>query len=155
MCLVIDTNTLSCVFNETNANHEEFKPVFDWIETGKGKIVFGGTNYMKELEKARQYLRLFVDYSKKGKTVRLKDDEVDKYEEEIKLRVNDSKFNDPHIMAIIAVSKCKVLCSNDKKSYIYIQNQELYPKGVNRPKIYSRKSCDNLLVDDNIIQICR
>lgn len=155
MCLVIDTNTLSCVFNETNANHEEFKPVFDWIEKGKGKIVFGGAKYMKELEKARQYLRLFVDYSKKGKTVRINDEEVDKHEKEIKLKVIDSKFNDAHIIAIIAVSKCKVLCSYDKKSFDYIQNPTLYPKGVNRPKIYSKKSCENLLVNDNIVEICR
>ncbi len=155
MCLVIDINTLSCVFNETNADHEEFKPVFDWIEAGKGKIVFGGTNYMKELRKARQYLRLFADYSKKRKTVRLNDNEVDKHEKEIISKVNDPDCNDPHIMAIIAVSKCKVLCSNDKKSYKYLKNPKFYPKGVDRPKIFSRKSCENLLVDDNILQICK
>lgn len=155
MCLVIDINTLACVFDKTNANHEEFKPVFDWIETGKGKIVYGGKNYMKELGKARRYSRLFVNYSKKGKTVHLNDEEVDKHEKEIEAKVNDSNCDDPHIMAMIAVSKCKVLCSSDKRSYKYIKNQSFYPKGVNRPKIYSKRSCENLLVEDNIIQICK
>ncbi len=101
------------------------------------------------------YLSLFTKLKSEGKVVPLNDDEVDTYENEIKLKVNDSKFNDPHIVAIIAVSKCKVLCSNDKKSFDYIRNQALYPKGVSRPKIYSKTACQNLLVDDNIVKACR
>ncbi len=155
MCIVIDINTISCVFNEENSCHDEFEPVENWILKRNGKIVYGGRKYQDELRKMPNYLRLFRDLSNKGKVVPLNDDEVDIYEEEVKLKVNNPKCNDPHIIAIIAVSKCKVLCSIDIESYKYIDKPELYPKGVKPPKFYSRKSCKNLLVDDNIIERCK
>jgi hypothetical protein len=116
MCIVIDINVISCVFNPENSCHNEFKPVENWILKRNGKIVIGGKTYMDELKKMEKFLRLFRDLKSIGKVVTLDDEEVDKYEKEIKSKVGDSKFNDPHIIAIIAFSKCRVLCSNDIES---------------------------------------
>ncbi len=155
MCIVIDINALPCVFSEDSECHDEFEPVERWILKGKGKIIIGGKKYMDELRKMPDYLSFLKELEKIGKVVPLEDDEVDSYEEKIKLIVNDSRFDDPHILAIIAISKCKVLCSNDKKSFDYIQKQEFYPKGVKKPRIYSKRNCEDLLVDENIVAICR
>ncbi len=153
MCIVIDINALPCVFNEESECHDEFEPVERWILKGKGKIIIGGKKYMDELRKMPDYLKFFKDLEKRGKVVPLDNDEVNEREKEIESKVNDSKCDDPHIMAIIAVSKCKVL--SDKRSYKYIKNQAFYPEGVNRPKIYSKSKCENLLVNENIVEKCR
>lgn len=157
MCLVIDINTLSCVFNENNRDHHEFKPVREWIENknSKGKIVYGGTEYLAELRKAPVYLKHFTYLEMKGKAVPLIDNEVDECQEEIKSKANDPKFNDTHILAIIIVSKCRILCSIDKKSYPYILNKSYYPNGILRPKIYSNISNKSLLIDKNIATCCK
>jgi hypothetical protein len=155
MCIVIDINAISCVFNEENSCHNEFKPVNNWILKRNGKIVYGGKSYINELKKLPSYLNLFSRLNSMGKVVKLNDDKVNEEQERIKPMVNKTKFNDPHIIAILAVSKCKVVCSNDKESFEFIHNSALYPKGVKPPKIYSKKSCENLLVDNNIIEICR
>lgn len=155
MCIVIDINTISCVFNEGNSCHNEFKPVSQWILKGKGKIVYGGKGYMDELKKMRKCMRFISRLNSMGKAVPLNNDEVDEYCKKIKHMVKKTKFNDPHVIAMIAVSKCKVLCSKDGESFEFIQNSALYPKGVKPPKIYSKKACINLLEDENIIEICR
>lgn len=156
MCLVIDTNTLSYVFNPANSNHEEFKPVLDWIKKGKGKIIFGGNNYLKELERAPRCLRIIRRFQEKRKALNVnKDNVVDWWEEKLKLKVNNQKFNDPHIMALIIVSKCKVLCTKDERSHKYLFDLSLYPSDVKPPKIYSQKANINLLVDEHIVKICK
>ena len=68
MCIIIDANTLSLVFNPETKGHEEFKPVFKWIDKGKGKIVYGGTKYEEELIKAGK-LKLIRRYNDAGKAV--------------------------------------------------------------------------------------
>lgn len=155
MCLIIDINTLSCVFNESNSDYHEFKAVKEWVLNRNGKIVYGGTKYINELKKAPHYLKLFTHLNDDGNVVRLSDAKVDLHQEKIELEINDPKFNDPHIIAIIIESKCKILCSKDKDSYPYIQEKAHYPKGVKPPKIYSNKSNRTLLVDNNIAKICK
>ena len=48
MCVIVDTNAFAAVFNANANNHDEFAPVLDWIISGKGKLVIGGTKYMSE-----------------------------------------------------------------------------------------------------------
>ncbi len=68
MCIIIDTNAFAPVFDRTSQNHAEFKPVLDWIVSGKGKIVYGGTKYKLELGKAYKYLKLFAEFKKINKS---------------------------------------------------------------------------------------
>jgi hypothetical protein len=53
MCIIIDADTLGLVFNPETKEHKKFKPVLEWINNGKGKIVYGGTKYEKELINAK------------------------------------------------------------------------------------------------------
>ena len=74
MCIIIDTNALASVFDVDSSNHENFKPVYDWIFNNKGKVVYGGTKYKEELKNSYRYLKLFGQLSRIRKTIEIDDD---------------------------------------------------------------------------------
>lgn len=157
MCLVIDMNAISVVFNPNSKNHDKFKPVLEWIVSGKGKMVCGGTKYWEELSTVRKYLRLFNELNKAGKVVKVDDASVDIKMDELMGLCNDSDFDDPHIVALLIVSKCKVVTSEDSRSYPYIKRREWYSKSKDIPKIYKKSSfsvASTILSDKNIAEIC-
>lgn len=49
MPIIIDINCLGSVFDSRSKKHGDFKPVFDWITNGKGKLVYGGSTFKREL----------------------------------------------------------------------------------------------------------
>ena len=152
MCLVIDTCCLARVFDPKNAEHDDFIPVLEWISTGKGKMIYGGTKYKTELQSAKKYLRFLTELEKKRRLVVLKDMEIDPIAESLKLEVPDTRFDDEHIVAIVIVSKCRIVCTTDKRAIPYIKRKGFYSKhGVRPPKIYSRKRHRNLCCDANIV----
>jgi hypothetical protein len=156
MCIVIDTNSFSSVFITTSKDHNEFESVYNWILHQNGKIVYGGNTYRKELEKSKKFIPIFRRLKDKRKAVELPDcQKVDEIERELYLKVKDTKFNDPHIIAIVTVSKCKIVCTKDKESEEFLLNKELYPRGIKPPKIYKKKSNKNLLTNNNIVEICK
>jgi len=106
MCIVIDTCTFASVFNKDAIDHREFRPVLEWIVVGKGKVVYGGATYKKELRKARNYeIRFFAELRRNGKVVDVDKIKVDQTEKKIKAQNINPNFNDPHLLAIIIVSK--------------------------------------------------
>lgn len=157
MCIVIDTNAMASVFSASSKDHDQFKPVHDWIRYKNGKIVYGGTTYLAELKKAKKFATIFRRLRDVGKVIELRDcKKVDDIEKKLKAKVKDSKFNnDPHIIAIITASKCKIVCTKDESSFKFIQNRKLYPRGISPPKIYTRERNKNILKNDNIADICK
>ena len=158
MCIVIDVNTFPSVFDQSSERHPHFSAVLNWIIDGKGKIVWGGTKYLSEISRLGKYRRLWIQLGKAGKLVPIDDSLVDSQEREIKELCTDPDFDDPHIVALLSVSGCKLLCSQDARSYPYIQKKALYPKGAKLPKIYCERSsrrASKLLTDANIADICQ
>lgn len=155
MCIIIDTSALSSVFNRTSKVHLEFSPVFDWIIRGKGKVVYGGTKYKRELAQARRYAKLFAELRRAGRTALVDDQKVDQEQRILEETSLPQDFDDPHLVAIVIVSHCKLICSNDSTAYLFFKDKTLYPEGVERPKIYSGYSNKSLLVDENIADICK
>ncbi len=155
MCIVIDTNAFASVF-ETNAeDHHEFRPILKWICEGKGKIVYGGAKYKAELWISRKYLRIFRQLQTARKTVEIVAAEIDQEQERLERALNHKNFDDPHLIAIVIVSGCKLICSKDKRAYAFIKDSSLYPKHFNRPRIYSSSSNSDLLCDQNIADCCQ
>lgn len=152
MCIVIDTNTLPSVFKKESDNHAEFKPVLDWIINGKGKIIFGGTKYTNELKK---YLNIFLQFKKAGKAVFISNEKVDADELFVSTQIVDTDFDDQHIVSLLRVSGCKLICSLDKKAYPFFRHKLFYSSATNRPRIYSNSSNISLLVDRHIADICK
>jgi hypothetical protein len=154
MCIVIDTNTLSCVFNKESSVHSEFAPVQEWIVEDKGKLIYGGTRYRLELKKARRYRKLVIELKKAGKAIEVDSQEVDTRQQEIEGCLEHRDFNDSHIIAIVIVSRVRLICSCDRKAHPFFKMGVLYPKHFKRPKIYTAINCKDLLCDQNIVGVC-
>ena len=150
MCLVVDTNCMASVFRTQSQEHEEFKDVRRWIVDGKGKLIIGGTNYLKEIN---SYLGIIAELSRNNKIVRIDDSAVDKENEKLKSVFDHKDYDDPHVIALLSVSKCKIICSNDKRAHKYFKNRDLY---LNKkvPAIYSSSRNKKLLCDQNICECC-
>lgn len=150
MAIIIDANCLSNVFEKKSTLHHEFSPVFDWIISGKGKMVVGGTKYFNELKKLTRILRLFNILKNSNKVVIVNTDQVDCEQARLEAMINHPDFDDPHIMALVIVSSCRLVCSRDARSEAFILDGKYYPKGVKPPKFYKGRRNQNLLCDKYI-----
>lgn len=155
MCIVIDTNTIVSIFDPSNQAHEQFKPILDWIISGKGKIVIGGTRYRHEIFFGiKKYNRLLKHLLRMRKVVEISDPEVDAAETRIRSLEPSSDFDDAHILALLDVSGCMLICSKDKRAYPFLKKMELYASRKERPKIYESLRNEDLLCEANIAPCC-
>lgn len=151
MCIIVDTNTLSLVFDESKRT-DDFLPVFDWVVNGKGKVVYGGTKYITEIGK---YLNLFVELQKVNKAVNVDASKVDAATKKASDMIQHKDFDDQHIVGLLIVSGCKVICSHDKRAYPYFRHKDFFMPASKKPKIYSGKRNKDLLADRNIADVCK
>jgi hypothetical protein len=167
MCIVIDSDVFSPLVNPQASNHQEFQPVLKWIVSGKGKVVYGGTTYGNEVSRHQNFRGFLVQMERKGKTVNVNCAQVDSVEEALSQAIQGPEFNDHHIVAIVVVSGCKLVCSNDTGLYALIS--KCYSRGVRGllkrlsphsgriwcPKIYKGCGQRALLCDRNIAKCCQ
>ena len=159
MCLVIDACTMSRVFNPANKEHYKFVHVLNWIMStgGKGRMVYGGTKYYDELVKSGG-LSTLVELRKTGKAVWVKDEIVDKKAAELKELFPEDDFDDEHLVALVVVSRCCVVCTVDKTAMAYLKRKDVFGNehGVKRPKIYcGHKGNEELCCNENVADICK
>ena len=145
MTIVVDINVLPCVFNSSNQKHAEFCCVADWIYSGDGFLVFGGTGYKKELSRMPRYLKLVRGLKDAGHAVAIADAAVDAQESIVADATEGTTCDDPHIIALLGVSRCPLLCSEDGRSFDFIKDRSLYPKGASRVRVYTGKRNRGLL----------
>jgi hypothetical protein len=154
MCMVIDANTISIVFNGKNDRHMEYDELTKWFLYQQPKICLGGYLLKKELkEKMFGYFTLLVELSRFNKVHFISDNDVDALTEQIRMKDANPDFDDPHIVALIIASRAKLLCSDDARSFCHIKDNKLYPKGFDIPKIYTaidHKPQKDLLSDRSI-----
>lgn len=139
MCIVIDINALAMVFNESSLRHKEFVFVKTWIENGLGFVVYGGTKYKSELAAAFKYMRLLRQMRDAGQAISICDNAVDEIESEVLRLTGDTDCDDQHVIALLAAARCSLLCSVDTRSFVFVKDRNLYPKGIPKVKIYSSK----------------
>lgn len=137
MCALIDANVLSKVFNINDVEHKPFRAIALWVTEGNGCIVYGGSEYAKQLGTGK-YLRLFTELRIAQRAFPVDGGAVDAREKFLKKKVTDKAFDDAHLLAIIAVSKCCLLCTGDIRLRPYFRRKDLYPKGVRIPKLYTK-----------------
>lgn len=153
MCIVVDTNTFSKVFSTANKEHHKFKPVLEWILHGKGSVVYGGKSYIKEI--GLQKIKLLKYLNDVGKAVSLNSEKINIEEQKVSNLIPDSEdFDDPHIIAILRVSECKLICSDDKRLDPYIKDSRLFSSMKKRPRIYRNRRNKSLLSDKYIADCC-
>jgi len=158
MSVVIDSNTISVVFNKNNKEHSDFEPVLFWIIKGPAKIVIGGTTYKNELRRLRSYLPIIKELSRLNKVYSYpQDKDIDDKENEIIEYVGSKRLDDAHIIALLAVTKTRIFCSNDARSFPYITQQKHYVSSFYRPKIYTNKfhaPNKSILCKENLSHFC-
>ena len=154
MCVVIDACCFSMVFNKKNLRRDEFQPIYNWIVKGKGMMVYGGSKYRKEMRKVPSLRRVFIELLNTRKMKLIDDIKVDHEEKKLKQKFGKLPFNDFHLVAIVIVSKCRIICSINSSDFKYMkgakQHRGLYQNSSLRPKIYSKKSNRNLLCKENL-----
>jgi hypothetical protein len=145
MIVIIDVNCLPRVFNRKKDDGDEFVDVEPWIREGIGKMIVGGSKYLQELKKMPRYLTLVNELKKNRKVISIFDRDVDNEERRVRQVCRDADFDDPHLVALVCVSKCPMICTADERAMPYLKKREFYPRGVKRPKIYCKKGCASLL----------
>jgi len=153
MCLIIDTCTFHSVFGEHTEHYEKYAPIRGWL-AGRGKIVVGGSKFDEELKRGGM-LGILGEYQRKNRLVRMDTAEVDQAAVLVKGLVTKADFNDEHLVALVRISKCRVVCSDDKAASRYLWSKALYPRRFKRPKIYRTARNADLCCHEHIVDACR
>lgn len=154
MCIVIDPPLFIPMFKTTDPKHTDFIDLKNWIHTGKGKLVYGGEEYQKQLNKLNSILKLIAELRKKGKVVIMDSDAVNDAAEFALQNAASTDFDDAHLIAIISVSKCRLVAVDDPRSHRFIKSKKLYLKNTRLPKLYTGARNKNILTQRNITQCC-
>ena|SRR5690554_3908565 len=155
MCLIIDANCFSCVFDKSDKNHSEFSAILKWITEGEGKIVYGGKKYKSELKNASKYIRIFRLLKEAKRAIEVCDDKVNRAEKIASSLKVHKDFDDPHLIAIATVSGCKIICTQEKRAIPFLKDPKLYPKGCTPPSLYTSSRNKDLLTAKYIADICK
>jgi hypothetical protein len=154
MCLIIDTCCLALVFDGKSKKHSKFIPVLKWIND-TGRMIYGGTKYNTELGKAAKFLPYVTELARKRRVVQIPTSKVDAIAAALKLQITDPDFDDEHLVALVILSRCRVVCTDDNIAISYLKRSDLFPHGVSRPKIYrGHKSHDKLCCDQHVVGAC-
>jgi hypothetical protein len=154
MCIIVDTNVFSNVFDSTSKEHIEFKPVKDWIFEGNGMLVFGGSTFEREIF-VPKYRRLIIQLLIAGKAKRISTKDVDEHQIKVAKIIPDEEFDDKHLAALVRTCECKLICTKDTRSIPYLKDLRLYKKRSESPKFYTSKKNRDLLVTANIADCCK
>lgn len=141
MCIIVDSNTLAAVLNPTDSEHRQFKPVFDHINSGKSKMIFGGTRFDGEIRKMPKYIKILAEMKKANKIVYTPYNKVDELEAEIEKVYTDPLFNDKHIVALAYTSNARMVCTKDGvlKDYLH-KTGAFYSKHKIKPIVFNERS---------------
>jgi len=143
--IVLDTNTFSSVFDKNSNDNSDFCHVLNWVRKREyACFVYGGTKYKTELSKMPKYLKLANELKKTGKFVEINSELIDDNATHLKSICTDSVFNDEHIVAILNISGCKLVCTKDTEAMPYIKRKDFY-SDRKIPRIYSSAKNKNLL----------
>jgi hypothetical protein len=154
MFLIIDINVIPKVFNYKHRDHAHYAEVNKCLFECEGKMLFGGTTFIDELQefKKESYINIFNDLKRKNKWIELDIAEVNLEEKKIYAIQSKGQFNDAHLIACIVVSykkncACKVVCSEDKNADKYLTDKKFYSSSKHVPSIYRNKSDKHLLAE--------
>lgn len=133
------------VFNESNERHADFAAVKDWIDSRNGVVVYGGTKYKEELAETVRFMRLLRLLRDAGKAITIVDKVVDDIESTVQNLTENTDCDDQHIIALLGAARCPLLCSVDNRSFPFVKDKALYPKGTPPVRIYTALRNRNLL----------
>jgi len=155
MCIVVDPPAFIPMFKQTDPEHSDFAAVRDWVISGPGKFVLGGAKYKGELFAVRSVLHFLTELERRGKVVRRNDAEVDADEAAVKVIEPAADFDDPHLVALIRLTGCRLICVRDPRAHRFLRATKFYATTKDRPKLYTRPKNGSLLCSQNLALCCK
>jgi len=150
-------NTLPAVFNKENKQHDQFAPIFNHIDSGKSKMIIGGSTYKKEFSKLGNLVKILSELRRSQKLVVADERAVDILEAAIAKKYPESKyadFNDKHIVALAYTTNARLVCTIDKPLQNYLKIRAFYNKSKTRPKIFNESTKPSVLPQGNFKPEC-
>jgi rRNA-processing protein FCF1 len=132
MCIIVDTNAAHDLSGPT----PDGSPVLRWLLYGKGGLVVGG-NLRRELSKSMR--GTLVVLNRAGRLWSIDDGAVEKMADRIK---RTCVSNDSHVLAVAAISGCRLIFTKDKKLHKDAKNKKLLDPPA---AIYKSKAHQHLL----------
>ncbi len=158
MCLIIDTNILHPVFDHTNSEHRFFSCIKDWLKTNaKTRLIIGGTKYKTEIRSLTngKYVAIYSQLRQAGRIIAEDDEVVDAKTIYLKSLEKDSSFDDAHVLALVVVSGCKILATNDQPFTRFAKMRKFYNKGQKPPLIFNQNTSSKVLKGSLLSPPCR
>jgi hypothetical protein len=136
MCIILDANCLGLF---TSAD-KSMAPVSAYF-VKNGSIAIGGSKLKTEYKKNGKFVSFLAELVRKGQVLRIDDDDADSLAAAIGNEAI-AKSDDPHILAIAALSNARILVSHDQPLHQDFTSTNFFiPKG----RIYQNKRHKRLL----------
>lgn len=155
MCAVIDPPLFIPITNAKDKRHADFGILKDWLDTGVGKAVIGGTKYRDELRKVASVLPFLVELEKKGKIVKIAEGDADQAARFAVKAANSGNFDDEHLVGLVACTGCKIVCLDDPRAHSFLKNPALYPQKTKLPKLFTSVKNASLLSQKYLAPCCK
>ena len=121
MCAILDNDVVHEVFGQDRP--AAGKAFFDWIDSGGGRLVGGGT-LLRELVRNENFCAWWQAATLSGLATRVGDEAVET--ERIRLTKRKAcRSNDSHVIALALVSGARLLYSNDRALGDDFRNRDL------------------------------
>ena len=126
MCLIIDIPVIHKVFPAPEA---DFKPLYNYVTSGRAKIVYGG-KLRREYVRVEWFRRLLLRLDQQGSARRVPDAGVDAAAKKV-YAGNLCTSNDHHIIGLAVVAAVRLLCTDDQKLIADFKSKKLLdnPRG--------------------------
>jgi hypothetical protein len=108
---------------------EDFSPIFDALDQGKAKLVWGGKKLVAEYKLNGVAWRALLQLDRAGRAHMANHAEVDAEQKTIEKNFN-LVSDDPHILALARVSGARLLCSRDQALHQDFGN----PRIISQPR---------------------
>ena len=102
-----------------------------------------------------RFLTVVGNYERQNRLVKLPKERVDSLMHEIKRKHVHKDFDDPHLVAMVIISKCRVVCTNDDRAVPFLTDKRLYPRRFKLPHIFKNEGSASLCCNENIVPVCR
>lgn len=143
--LIIDTNALAPIFDKSNVRHPDYRPVLEYLVRDRGIVAIGGSKYLAELSRLPRILAYLLELRRAGQIRDYDVREVDAEEARIANLAPPPSCDDQHLIALVSVSRARVVATDDRRADAYLRDRSLYRPGVRRPSIYRSASHLRLL----------
>lgn len=154
MCVVIDPPLFIPIFKTKDPKHNDFVHLMNWIQKGKGKLVFGGDEYMRQLQNVKSILPYLQELRKIRKIVNVNSKLVNAAALFAIQKARTADFDDAHLVGIVSVSGCRVVAIDDPRSHRFLKSAELYSNNAKPPKLYTGANNKGILSAQNLAPCC-